>query len=369
MRSPRWRAMRAAHTGWVATSATDDATDVNERLGIHVAKWAARNAPASRDRRRSTADRARHPARSARRGEQPDREDREARARCARTRWTGSARPPPRSRGPTSTPRPPRPRGGAGRRPGRDRSEPRLVGSHATTTIRGDHAMPTPAATDEVREGARLLARLIEPLVAQVYFSPECHARYAALGFSASPGATSGGVALPDGPAYFTSRGSALGQAPGELVAAAFGVFNAEVVVPSVTFGWSLTDAATIADERLAGRGRAARAHPRPGAGGHRARQRAAVPGRGTARALGPCPLRRHAVTAAARHAHGRSVPARRPPARVPRATATSPHGWPRGSTPRRSASSRSRTGACPPAPTSARGHGARPSSTPPRSA
>jgi hypothetical protein len=113
--------------------------------------------------------------------------------------------------------------------------------------------MPTPPATDEVREGARLLARLIEPLVGQVYFSPECHARYAALGFDPSPGTTSGGVALPDGPAYFTSRGSALGQAPGELVAAAFGVFNVEVVVPSVTFGWGLTDAATIAEERLLG--------------------------------------------------------------------------------------------------------------------
>lgn len=113
--------------------------------------------------------------------------------------------------------------------------------------------MPTPAATDEVREGARLIARVIEPLVGQVYFSPECHARYAALGFNGSPGTTSGGVALPDGPAYFTSRGSALGQAPGELVAAAFGVFNLEAVVPSVAYGWSLTDAATIADERLQG--------------------------------------------------------------------------------------------------------------------
>jgi hypothetical protein len=113
--------------------------------------------------------------------------------------------------------------------------------------------MPTPAATDEVREGARWLARLIEPLVGQVYFSPECHARYAGLGFDGSPGTTSGGVALPDGPAYFTSRGSALGQAPGELVAAAFGVFNTEVVVPSVTFGWGLTDATTIAEARLLG--------------------------------------------------------------------------------------------------------------------
>jgi hypothetical protein len=113
--------------------------------------------------------------------------------------------------------------------------------------------MPTAAATDEVRDGARLLARLIEPLVGQVYFSPECHSRYAALGFNASPGTMAGGVALPDGAAYFTSRGSALGQVPGELVAAAFGVFSASAVVPAVTFGWSLTDAATIADERLLG--------------------------------------------------------------------------------------------------------------------
>ena len=39
--------MSAAHTGWVATSATDDATVVKDRLGTQVAKWAARNTPAS----------------------------------------------------------------------------------------------------------------------------------------------------------------------------------------------------------------------------------------------------------------------------------------------------------------------------------
>ncbi len=58
--------------------------------------------------------------------------------------------------------------------------------------------MPTVPATDEVRDGARLIARLIEPLTGQVYFSPECHARYAALGFNGSARWTSGGVALPD---------------------------------------------------------------------------------------------------------------------------------------------------------------------------
>jgi hypothetical protein len=113
--------------------------------------------------------------------------------------------------------------------------------------------VPTPAATDETRDRARLLARVIEPVVGQVYFAPECHSRYESLGFNPSPGGIPGGIAFPDGAAYFTSRGSCLGQVPGELVAAAFGVFKAEAVVPAVAFGWTLTDAGTIADERLSG--------------------------------------------------------------------------------------------------------------------
>lgn len=96
---------------------------------------------------------------------------------------------------------------------------------------------------------SRTLAAALEPVVGQVYFSPECHANYAALGFDPSRGETNG-VALPDGPAYFTSRGSVMGQVPGELVAAAFAVFNPQVVVPSVTHGWTLTDARTICSAR-----------------------------------------------------------------------------------------------------------------------
>src|SRR3954451_3172227 len=99
---------------------------------------------------------------------------------------------------------------------------------------------------------ARRLAGALEPFVGQVYFSPECHAAYAALGFAPSA-AKAGDVALPDGPAYFCSRGSALGQVPGELVASAFAVFNPAAVVPSVSFGWTLTDAATIAAARTTG--------------------------------------------------------------------------------------------------------------------
>jgi Helix-turn-helix family len=94
---------------------------------------------------------------------------------------------------------------------------------------------------------------VLEPVAAQVYFSPECHAAYAALGFSPSPAATPAGVQLPDGPAYFTSRGSVMGQVSGPVVAAAFGVFNPEAVVPSIEFGWSKVDAPTICAARTRG--------------------------------------------------------------------------------------------------------------------
>jgi len=99
---------------------------------------------------------------------------------------------------------------------------------------------------------ARALAGALEPFTGQVYFSPECHAGYEALGFSPSLGKM-GEVSLPDGPAYFTSRGSVMGQVPGEVVAAAFGVFNPAVVVPSVAHGWTLVDAATICQARTDG--------------------------------------------------------------------------------------------------------------------
>ena len=99
---------------------------------------------------------------------------------------------------------------------------------------------------------ARRLAAALEPFAGQVYFAPECHAHYVALGFAASP-TERNGIAMPDGSAYFCSRGSMLGQVPGELVAAAFAVFNPAAVIPAVTFGWSLTDAMTIGQARTEG--------------------------------------------------------------------------------------------------------------------
>lgn len=99
---------------------------------------------------------------------------------------------------------------------------------------------------------ARSLAMALEPFAGQVYFSPECHDAYQSLGFGPSPGQF-GGVAGPDGAAYFCSRGSVMGQVPGRVIAAAFGVFNPAVVVPLVDHGWGLTDAATICEARDGG--------------------------------------------------------------------------------------------------------------------
>jgi len=99
----------------------------------------------------------------------------------------------------------------------------------------------------------RRLAAVLEPVAGQVYFAAECHQNYEKLGFSPSPGVLPTGVQLPDGPAYFTSRGSVMGQVPGEVVAAAFAVFNPDVVVGAVAHGWGLTDAGTICAARTDG--------------------------------------------------------------------------------------------------------------------
>src|SRR3954447_731806 len=106
---------------------------------------------------------------------------------------------------------------------------------------------------ETLRRRARTLAAALEPVIGQVFFSPECHAAYEKLGFNPSPGSFGNGVAAPDGAAYFTSRGSLLGQVQPEVVASAFGVFKPEAVVAGVRFGWSLTDAATIFGARRSG--------------------------------------------------------------------------------------------------------------------
>ena len=123
-------------------------------------------------------------------------------------------------------------------------------------------------ASDAVDCGlaSRALATVLEPVVASVYFGPEAHEAYAALGFGPSPGRADdggwagahwGAVALPDGVAYFASRGGLLGRARGAVVAAAFGVFNPAIVVPAVEAAWQI---AGICSRRFRSRW-----SPRPG--------------------------------------------------------------------------------------------------------
>jgi hypothetical protein len=109
-----------------------------------------------------------------------------------------------------------------------------------------------PAASPANIPAARRLAAAIEPIAGQAQFSPECHANYVALGFPPSPG-LAGKTQVPDRSAYFTSRGSAMGQVPGAVVAAAFAVFKPSEVIAGVEQGWRVTDAATIWAARHAG--------------------------------------------------------------------------------------------------------------------
>jgi peptidoglycan hydrolase-like protein with peptidoglycan-binding domain len=109
---------------------------------------------------------------------------------------------------------------------------------------------------------SRALAVALEPVVGSVYFAPEAHAAYAELGFAPSPGRVEGDgwakshwgrVRLPDGAAYFASRGGLLGQVRGEVIAAAFGVFNPAVVVAAIDHAWSVADADTVVAARTRG--------------------------------------------------------------------------------------------------------------------
>src|SRR4029450_9291726 len=85
------------------------------------------------------------------------------------------------------------------------------------------------------------------------------------------------------GPPSFSSGGSVMGQVPGEVVAAAFGVFNPAVVIPLVAEGWTRTDATTLCATRTEGAvGQLQRILGEKAAGGERANEllaRAGAPG------------------------------------------------------------------------------------------
>lgn len=106
---------------------------------------------------------------------------------------------------------------------------------------------------DEALPAARRIWAAVEPLAANVYFAPEAHRAYQALGF-AGPSRVSRGIEYPDMVAYFTSRGACLGpQVPGDVVAAAFGVFKRSLVVDAVARGWQQTDHEAILTARQQG--------------------------------------------------------------------------------------------------------------------
>ena len=129
------------------------------------------------------------------------------------------------------------------------RSRPATPPPDPSSTSGPEHPM-TP---EETSRTARALAAALEPIAAQVIFAPEAHAEYEGLGFGASPGRTPGGVAFPDGPSYFISRASSMGQVTGQVVAATFGVFNPAVVEMAVDYAWTVTDAPTICAARQRG--------------------------------------------------------------------------------------------------------------------
>ena len=86
----------------------------------------------------------------------------------------------------------------------------------------------------------RTLRNVCEPIGANVYFAPEAHQRYTALGLNGASG-------------YFCSRSASMGVLSGLAVASAFGVFNPATVVPAVEAGWAATQRELLLNARCEG--------------------------------------------------------------------------------------------------------------------
>lgn len=91
-----------------------------------------------------------------------------------------------------------------------------------------------------MEERTRALRNVCEPIGANVYFAPEAHQRYTALGLNGASG-------------YFCSRSASMGVLSGLAVASAFGVFNPATVVPAVEAGWAATKREPLLNARYAG--------------------------------------------------------------------------------------------------------------------
>jgi hypothetical protein len=107
--------------------------------------------------------------------------------------------------------------------------------------MRWRHFRRLPGVSDNVRKISRRLRDLCEPIAGSVYFVPEAHENYKALGLQGFAGG------------YFPSRGACLGKPSGQLVVATFGVFNPAIVIPPVDAAWQITDPASVLDARERG--------------------------------------------------------------------------------------------------------------------
>lgn len=102
----------------------------------------------------------------------------------------------------------------------------------------------------EPDQRTRRLRNLAEPVAGVGFFCDEIQRAYAALGFK-DPGYVRNGLRMFNWQPYFLARSAPMGQLPGEVIAATFGVFPLRRVVEMVDQGWSMVDAPTILAIRL----------------------------------------------------------------------------------------------------------------------
>ena len=98
-----------------------------------------------------------------------------------------------------------------------------------------------------VSAAARRLRNVLEPIASNVYFSPDVNDAFEALGFGPGVGAD-GCLTIAEPSGYYCSRAACMGQVPGEVVVAAFGVFNPALIIPAVERGWSIATADEVLD-------------------------------------------------------------------------------------------------------------------------
>ena len=96
----------------------------------------------------------------------------------------------------------------------------------------------------------RRLRNVAEVVAGTAFFVDEVQRAYAVLGFR-DPGFVRNGLRMFHWQPYFLARAAPMGQMPGEVIAAVYGVFPLSRVVSAVEEGWTMTDAPTILATRL----------------------------------------------------------------------------------------------------------------------